>query len=359
MSSFSGSVASGANDALDKDDGSSFTSSGTTADVISSTTSSTRSDAGFRFQNVTIPQGATISAATIQVWLNNGTKNNNVLAHLFCEAVDNSVDFTTTAHVSSRSRTSASAAWSATGLSPAGLITSPDISAAVQEVINRAGWASGNALTVLLCGDNSATSRTLRITTYDGASADAAVLSITYSVNVDVNTAAPAAEGLAAAAIAIITGDANLTSISAEALASTGAASVSGDANVTAVAADVLATAPVSSVSTTANVNITAPAAEALAGAPPADASTSSSPDVSITVDLAGTVLAGAPSPSVSVPQLVAPDEGGAPQPGRRQPTPGWKYAKTGTGIVACAGSGTVAWAADVDAEELILIGAL
>ncbi len=88
---------------------------------------------------------------------------------------DNAVTFTTAASdISARALTS-TVAWSGANIG-AGWKT-VDVTAAVQAVVNRAGWASGNALAAVI---NGATGADLSITTWDGTPANAAKLDITY-----------------------------------------------------------------------------------------------------------------------------------------------------------------------------------
>ena len=76
---------------------------------------------------------------------------------LRAERADNSPPIATSAfNISSRLRTSASVAWSppawtTVGAAGAGQLT-PNLAPVVQEVVDRPGWAPGNALTVIAAG---------------------------------------------------------------------------------------------------------------------------------------------------------------------------------------------------------------
>lgn len=132
---------------------------------------------GFRFQNVTIPQGATISAATLTGTIP-AVFNDSPDVTIWCEAADNAAAFAATNNnISGRTATTATATWTATDIGT-GAKTSVDFAAAVQEVINRAGWASGNALVVILKGNSV---NPLRFNAYDGGGADYATLDVTYT----------------------------------------------------------------------------------------------------------------------------------------------------------------------------------
>ena len=62
---------------------------------------------------------------------------------------------------------------------PCAMIAStPDFAAAVQEVVQRGGWVSGNDLVVMLYNRSTAA---FRVNTYDGGGADYATLNVTYT----------------------------------------------------------------------------------------------------------------------------------------------------------------------------------
>lgn len=133
---------------------------------------------GLRFQNVTIPPGSTIDAAYVTVeGVSTAVDDPNVNIH--CEASDNALDFATGSAASLRSLTTAFTQWTATGIGT-GRTNSPSIVAAIQEVINRAGWASGNALMVLMVGRSDAASQ-LRVDSYELAPEQAAAVHIEYT----------------------------------------------------------------------------------------------------------------------------------------------------------------------------------
>jgi len=111
-----------------------------------------------RFTNITIPRGATITNAkitltTIDSAASTGTPNLDIQA---CDE-DNSAemtgtevqDGTMTADIMSRVRTTANVNWSQS-FSNDTVYETPDIKTVVQEVIDRAGWASGNAMQFII-----------------------------------------------------------------------------------------------------------------------------------------------------------------------------------------------------------------
>jgi len=137
---------------------------------------------GLRFNNLTIPQWATILEAWIQFKVDEVSTTATTLT-IQAQAADNALTFSTAGgNISSRPRTAAAVQWTPAGwntVGEAGLPQrTPDITAVTQEVINRPGWASGNSLVVIITGDGTGK----RVAeSYDGDAAGAALLSVRYS----------------------------------------------------------------------------------------------------------------------------------------------------------------------------------
>src|SRR3990167_5537930 len=112
---------------------------------------------GYRITNVAIPNASTVRHAYLKVYVSSITSASNATVTVSCEAADNSAAFTASVNdLSSRTLTSASTAPVLSDL-PEGFKVF-DITTALQEVVNRAGWVSGNAITVLFTSpENSAT----------------------------------------------------------------------------------------------------------------------------------------------------------------------------------------------------------
>jgi len=105
-------------------------------------------ESGFmRFTSVAIPNAATINSAVITLRaLSSGGTPTSVDARQAGEAADNPAAPTSSGDFSGRTRTTATVNWD-----PAAWVTDtnyalPDISTVVQEIVNRGGWASGNAM---------------------------------------------------------------------------------------------------------------------------------------------------------------------------------------------------------------------
>jgi type IV pilus assembly protein PilY1 len=118
---------------------------------------------GLLLPGVTVPVGATINSATLYYKPYNTTHDDPAL-NWYGEAADNAAAFTTTSSsISSRSRTTAVTGDTATGIGT-GSYRSVDVTAQVDEVTSRSGWASGN--NIGLIGD-AAAAADIWINSYD------------------------------------------------------------------------------------------------------------------------------------------------------------------------------------------------
>ncbi len=119
-----------------------------------------RQAVGLRYADLQIPAGAEILSARVQFTTDEADKNIDPFAvAIAAEATDDSAAFSDEAHnLTSRTLTEATAEWS--GI-PAWEIEhesgpaqrTADLSAVVQEVVDREGWAEGNALSLVLTGE--------------------------------------------------------------------------------------------------------------------------------------------------------------------------------------------------------------
>lgn len=106
-----------------------------------------------RFTNVTIPQGATINSATL-TFTAQSTFGSNVLVKIY------GIDEDDTASIASdptgRDKTTANTDWDQNGRIEDQEYVTPSIVDIVQEIVDRGGWSSGNALGFLIVNDGSA-----------------------------------------------------------------------------------------------------------------------------------------------------------------------------------------------------------
>jgi len=107
-----------------------------------------------RFQNVTLPKGAVIDSAFLNIYAHEDEAD-EARINIFAEAADNSPIFTEAEAITARTWTTAKIDWNITEVwtmwNP---YRSPDLKTVIQEVVNRAGWASGNSLTLYFRGED-------------------------------------------------------------------------------------------------------------------------------------------------------------------------------------------------------------
>lgn len=137
--------------------------------------------AGLRFTNVTIPPGSTINSAVLSLTAQSSLSTTTCALNVSCEDADNPGQWTNYTDFSGRSRTASPITWTEGSETANSTYSPPDIKAAVQAVINRSGWASGNALIVYI--DNNGSSTNARRAWFDrsNGSSTAATLAIDYT----------------------------------------------------------------------------------------------------------------------------------------------------------------------------------
>jgi len=139
-----------------------------------------------RFAGVAVDQGATVNSATFQLRCQNtwNASPNVIKFYISAQAADNAGALTATSgdlNTTARPRTTATAIvdWSSVTVDT---WYSVDITSVVQEVVNRAGWANGNAIVILVDTHADTTlSEWQDFYSYDGAAASAPKLSVTYA----------------------------------------------------------------------------------------------------------------------------------------------------------------------------------
>lgn len=141
---------------------------------------------GIRFANLNIPKNAIINSAYVQ-FTADGSYSNTAEFLVFAEDTDNAAAFETDAfNVTSRSYTSgiywSPAAWSS---GDAGIAQrTPSLAAKIQDIVNKSGWSTGNAVCIKIEGTGvslTSTSAKRKAESIDGLAAP--VLHIDYSVN--------------------------------------------------------------------------------------------------------------------------------------------------------------------------------
>ncbi len=149
---------------------------------------------GVRFFNVTVPPGAPITQAYIQFKVDETGNVNPVALTIAAEASDDPVPFTTaTNSITSRPKTTATAAWSPPDWTVVGAAgadqRTTDLSAVLQQVVNRPGWRCGNHLAAIITGTGKRVAEA-----YDGDVAGAPLLHVVYGGALPAAPSALAAE---------------------------------------------------------------------------------------------------------------------------------------------------------------------
>jgi len=139
---------------------------------------------GTYFGNIAIPQGVTISSAYTEFNISSASQD-DCYYNIYANDVDNSNDFTAEADVISRTPTTANVQVTADAVGTGWYGSAHDISTVIQEVIDRGGWSSGNAITLLFAPQDYASvgTRDCWFTDYNSSAANAPKLHIEYSTN--------------------------------------------------------------------------------------------------------------------------------------------------------------------------------
>lgn len=137
-----------------------------------------------RFVNVTIPQGSSITAAFVRFTANDERTNATVNTNIYFNDIDDAVAPTNKAEADGLVTTTEFTAWDAiASWSDGTTYDTPSLVDEVQEIIDRVGFASGNALMVLV-DDDSSTAAAVRVPSpiEHAAGAEIAALHITWEL---------------------------------------------------------------------------------------------------------------------------------------------------------------------------------
>jgi hypothetical protein len=152
----------------------------TSSDLELTTDGSTEQVVGVRFADLQLPQGATITKAYVQFRtdeVSTGASSMTIRA----EAADNTPTYQkVSGNVTSRATTAQSVPWSPPDWTTVGAVgaaeRTPDVAALVQAVVDRAGWASGNALALQFSGTGRRAAEA-----YEGGASFAPLLHVEYA----------------------------------------------------------------------------------------------------------------------------------------------------------------------------------
>ncbi|MBI4304545.1 MAG: hypothetical protein HY665_09455, partial [Chloroflexi bacterium] len=111
-----------------------------------------RRSTGLRFQNIPVPRGATVISSYISIFPSLATAN-DVNARIYVENTADASDFVVNRHIINpayRPRTTAFTSWVQDDVAVNTYVNGPSLNAPLQELFNRADWAAGNDLAILM-----------------------------------------------------------------------------------------------------------------------------------------------------------------------------------------------------------------
>lgn len=134
---------------------------------------------GMRFANTQIPPGATIATAKLRMFARSAAGDSINIKYQAEDADDSAALVNTSNNFSGRTMTTAAVTDTPAAWTNMAFNDSPELKTLIQEVIDRPGWASGNALSIFIHDVASASRR--EVEAYDHASTDPVELVITYT----------------------------------------------------------------------------------------------------------------------------------------------------------------------------------
>ncbi|MBF7074743.1 pilus assembly protein PilY [Glaciecola sp. MH2013] len=137
---------------------------------------------GLRYEEVRIPRGAVITGAYLRFTSTNMNTSQAEIT-IKAEAVGNSTAFLAQDdNISDRSTTGAAVIWETDNDFPLAeeTVNTPDLSAVIQEVVNRGDWCGGNALSMIIRGESNVTASNRTAASLDAGTGRTPQLIITY-----------------------------------------------------------------------------------------------------------------------------------------------------------------------------------
>lgn len=113
-----------------------------------------RYDTGMRFTGIQMFRGDQVDTATCDLYIK---FTDDPCCYLRCEAADDTVTFSSANTPFDRAVTTANTTWNETNIGTEAAYTTPDFASALQEVVDRSGWAYGNDICVIAEGADLAT----------------------------------------------------------------------------------------------------------------------------------------------------------------------------------------------------------
>ena len=134
---------------------------------------------GMRFTNIPIPRNAIIMSAYVEFEVA-ATGSTSASVTIQGQAIDNAPAFVSAKNnISARSRTTAQVAWNNIPAWPAlnAKWQTPNLSAIIQQIVNRANWVTGNSIAIIISGFGERTAES-----FDGEPPAAPKLVINYAI---------------------------------------------------------------------------------------------------------------------------------------------------------------------------------
>ena len=121
-----------------------------------------------RFTTVAIPQGATIDDAKIQIYATAHSSGGSKTIVIDGNDVDDAAQASSEGDIRSATKTSATVTWTLPGSPSTGAwVDSPDIKTIIKEIVDRAGWSSGNDINLYFRGPATSADWSYTFRTYD------------------------------------------------------------------------------------------------------------------------------------------------------------------------------------------------
>jgi len=155
----------------------------------------TSSDMGMLWDNVTIPKGVTILTASVELFVKALAGTGDIVTRMQGFDVDDMSPFGASNRPSQIAQTTALVDRTyvyTTDLVDETTLVLDDCAAIVQEIVDRASWASGNALGLVLKDNGSASGERVQFHDYSFGAGNAAKITITYTVAATVDLQLPA-----------------------------------------------------------------------------------------------------------------------------------------------------------------------
>jgi len=152
-----------------------------TVDVVGKFVGSFITRIFYRFASATIPQNATIVSATFSAVAVDTDSTSTWSTKIHLNAADNPSAPADGTALDALALTTAFTAPTTSLNTTSGTRFNFDVASAVQEIVNRSGWSSGNALMIVWVDNGSSSGINRRWSDYSGGSTNQAKLDITYN----------------------------------------------------------------------------------------------------------------------------------------------------------------------------------